>query len=367
MKLRIVTSLREFDGLAKVWQEVTEAAGQTSPLLSHDWFACCWRTAGPNRSRELWILEDGGGPVALIPLLRSRTRYRGLPARMVELMHPPHAPIADFPIARAHDAVMTSLLRALQRRDDWDVFLMPGVGGDSNIWKAFQTTTGESLSSRIAARIDVPYLSLSERDPMLRATMAGLRRSAAACSAEERAGLTIEEHREVDPRGLLLEEALGVVRHVAWGTGSLGRATADEVRRFFRELTGRASARGWLSLWIARLHGAIVAAEYQIAANGSVHALRRDADQRRQDVSFADVLTLSILKQLLDQRRVHTYYQTPVEWTGEAASISSRQETLFVEVFAPHMYGQLLHGLETRVLPIARRLGLGLHRQRPCA
>ena len=34
-----------------------------SPLLSHDWFACCWRTAGPERKREAWVFEDDAGPL----------------------------------------------------------------------------------------------------------------------------------------------------------------------------------------------------------------------------------------------------------------------------------------------------------------
>jgi hypothetical protein len=50
----MVTTLREFDALAPVWREVTLAGKQTSPFLSLDWFACCWRTAGPSTS---WLLR----------------------------------------------------------------------------------------------------------------------------------------------------------------------------------------------------------------------------------------------------------------------------------------------------------------------
>ena len=67
MKIRLVTSLREFDALAPVWSDVVAAGGQTSPFLSHDWFACCWRTAGPDRRRELWMVEDTSGPLAFDP------------------------------------------------------------------------------------------------------------------------------------------------------------------------------------------------------------------------------------------------------------------------------------------------------------
>ena len=39
MRVRLATSLREFDALAPVWRELTRESGQTSPFLSHDWFA----------------------------------------------------------------------------------------------------------------------------------------------------------------------------------------------------------------------------------------------------------------------------------------------------------------------------------------
>jgi hypothetical protein len=280
-------------------------------------------------------------------------------------MHPAHAPIVDFPVARAHDEVMRAFIRGLCLRADWDVLLMPGLSGASITWKGFQNAVRDSLAWRVAARFDVPYLSLSARDPFLRATIADLRHTVASCTAEEQSVIRIEEHRHVDPRGPLLEEALGVVRQSDRRIASLGRTTADEIRRFFRELTARASAKGWLSLWVARMHDAIVAAEYQISANGSVHALRRDADQGRNGFSFTDLLTLSILRSLVDRHTLHTYYQLPVEGTGKPGAASGRQETFFVEAFAPHLYGQLLHRLETRVLPIARRLAG--QRERPCA
>ena len=62
MVVRCVTSLREFDALGPAWHAVAQAGGQDSPFLSHDWFACCWRTAGPDRRREVWVLEDAAGP-----------------------------------------------------------------------------------------------------------------------------------------------------------------------------------------------------------------------------------------------------------------------------------------------------------------
>ena len=110
MKIRTVTSLREFDQLATVWRDITDASGQRSPFVSHDWFASCWRTAGPHRRREVWIVEDAAGPLAIVPLLHSRAWYRRFPSRILQLMHAPGMPTADLPVARAFDEVAVALL-----------------------------------------------------------------------------------------------------------------------------------------------------------------------------------------------------------------------------------------------------------------
>ena len=86
--------------------------GQDSPFLSHDWFACCWRTAGPDRRREVWVLEDAAGPVAFLPLTRVRTRAWGFPSDSSRSWSPPTRPFVDIPMAREPAEVVPAFLRA---------------------------------------------------------------------------------------------------------------------------------------------------------------------------------------------------------------------------------------------------------------
>ena len=76
MKTRRITDRAEFDALAPVWASVAAESGQTSPFHSHDWFACCWNVAIPDRQPEVLVVEDAAGPVGLVPLVRTEKKAR---------------------------------------------------------------------------------------------------------------------------------------------------------------------------------------------------------------------------------------------------------------------------------------------------
>src|SRR5207247_356387 len=87
MKTRRITDRAEFDALAPVWAAVAAESGQTSPFHSHDWFASCWNVATPDRQPEVIVVEDAGGPMGLVPLVRWKGDLHGAPARFVGLLH----------------------------------------------------------------------------------------------------------------------------------------------------------------------------------------------------------------------------------------------------------------------------------------
>jgi len=350
MKIRTITSLQEFDGLAGVWRLLVEASGQTSPLLSHDWFAACWRTAGPNRLRELWIIEDSAGPLALIPLVRTDARYRGLPLRVVELMHPALVPLVDFPILRDVDDVMAAFVEALHRRGDWEVFLMRGLSSSSHTWKAFQAAAGDSLRWRIAQRTEVPCISLA--DPAFRRAVGALRQGLLNGGA-----YAIEEHRRLDGRSPLFEEVSSLIANgVPTSLHTMGRTAPDTAQRFLAELSTRATANDWLSLWVLRVDGTIAGTEYNIISDGCVRTIYRDVDDHRPGVRVSDAMTVGVTDGLSSRPGLHTYYRMPGEPKTGPLAAASGDEMLVVETFADTRYAALLRKVETRIVPFAHRL-----------
>lgn len=357
VKVRLVGSLREFDALAPVWREVTAQGGQTSPFLSHDWFACCWRTAGPNRHREVWVFDDAAGPVALVPLLRWTARVRGLPARVIGLMGCPETPFSDIPMAGRADEVMGTLLAALRARDDWEILALPKLPVESKTVTALERAVSGQLPWRLLKPECSPFVAVGEswetlarEQPPLHARWREIREGLA-----RRGEVTVEEHCIVDSEGPLFGEVLEISRQSWNGPAGAGIATIQGMPRFFRELTRRASANGWLHLWILRLDGRAVATEYQIRADGWVHTLRTDHDEALADLSPATELSLRILRELIERPGVERYDlgQGPTaERLGLATGI---REVAGFEIYAPTPQGRLLHWIETRLVPVLQR------------
>ncbi|HET7379226.1 MAG TPA: GNAT family N-acetyltransferase [Gaiellales bacterium] len=280
-------------------------------------------------------------------------------------MHAPDSPIVDVPVARDVDDVMELVLERLGASDDWDVFLMPGLPTHSPLWKAFESNAAARFAWRIAHRSRRPYVTLSDKDPSLQDALATLRGAVAPTLTRCRDALQIEEYREIDPRGDLFEEVMSVVRDRPQGRATAAAPTAEEVRRFFRELTTRAIARDWLSLWVLRLDGRVVETEYQLTSHGDVHALRRDADQSPAGLRLSDVLMLRVLETLVERPTARTYYKAPLDMHQVGTTPFDAHETLFVELFAQRSYQHLFHRIESRVTSLARLLR-GESR-RPCA
>ena len=95
LRIRRVEHEAQFQALASVWTDLAERGGQTSPFLSHDWFACCWPAVGLGRRREVLLVEDAGQPVAAVPLMRWKERQRGMPVRRLALLECPDTPFID--------------------------------------------------------------------------------------------------------------------------------------------------------------------------------------------------------------------------------------------------------------------------------
>lgn len=355
--IRRVTSLREFDDLTDAWRRFTHETGQICPLLSHDWFACCWRTAGPNRRREVWVCEDTGRPVAFVPLVHSRVRVLGLPARVVSFLGTTVTPFVDIPAGGSADHIASALIAELKSRRDWDVVSLANLRATSMTAKALMAALPGELRWSVSRRAVAPYVTISgtwEHFLSSRNDELVARWRDAETAMGHRGRITVEEHPEVDPDSPIFQDVTEVSRATWPHAGRIATGSGEAESRFLRELTRRASANGWLRLWILRLDGRPIATEYQLCANGSVHAVRADHDPSFREAALGTCLRMRIVQSLFERGDVHEYDLSSA--TGDAALLASGlHETITLEIYAPTAIGRLLHRLDTHVTPVARR------------
>jgi len=169
--------------------------------------------------------------------------------------------------------------------------------------------------------------------------------------------VSIEEHRVVAPDSSVFADLLAVSERSWKAPHELAIATMPEMPEFFRGLTARASARGWLRLWLMRLDGRPVASEFQLEADGRVHALRADFDASLPvDLSPGTHLTAEIVRALFGRETVYEYDMGPGDNEYKSRWASDAHELRRLRIFRPGAYGTLLHTVEARVVGSLRRL-----------
>ena len=359
LRIRRVETEAEFQALAGVWTDLAERGGQTSPFLSHDWFACCWPAVGPDRRPEVVLVEDGGQLVAAVPFMRWKERQRGMPVRRLALLECPDTPFIDVLLGGPARPIAMALVEHLAARRDWDVASLQKLPAASPMLKELEAALPGRLPWRRAEASLSPYLALAgDWDAFWKGTSQRFKKTCRNIQNRlERAGaVRIEEHHEVDVDGPLFAELLELSRRSWKGGRGVAIATMPNMHGFFAALTRRASARGWLALWTLRLDGALVAMEYQLRHAGRVNALRADFDPALRDVSPGSALSFAIARALFERGGVHEYDMGPGLNEYKLRWATGNHEGTHLMVYRPTAYGRLLHILDTRVRPAVRRV-----------
>jgi CelD/BcsL family acetyltransferase involved in cellulose biosynthesis len=358
LRIRRIEGAKDFIALAQLWHELASRSGQTSPFLSHDWFWCCWHAVWPHQRPEILLIEEAGSPVAIIPLMHWRERLYGLPVRYLGLLECPDSPMGDMLIVGDHGRVIETFLDHLTARSDWDTVLLQNLPATSPTLKTLEAALPARLPWRRAGTLLSPYLTIAGQwADFYSAQSQGFNRTCQQMRDQlEHAGdLSIEEHRAVDARSPLFREVMEITRR-RWKAGCRAAIMAmPRMPQFFSELTRRATKNGWLSLWLLRLNGRVIAMEYQLRNDGKTHALRTDADVAYQKISPESALSLAIVRSLFECGDVYEYNMGPgltdnkLRWTTES------QEMANVKLYRPGIYARLLCRVETAIVPAVRK------------
>jgi CelD/BcsL family acetyltransferase involved in cellulose biosynthesis len=354
-----VTDAAGFRALATVWTDLIARAGHVSPFLTHEWFSCCWDAVQPDRRPEVVVISEGGDPVALVPLMSWTERVRGLPVRTLGFLEAPDSAELDLLSVADPRGVVSALLDHLAVRSDWDVILLKKLAAGSPTLKALEEIGPARFPMQRLAPLASPYLAVAgDWESFFRGRSQRFRKTVRSVQNRlERAGrVAVEEHTNIDPTSAVFREVVELSRRSWKADRGVAISTMPRMLGFFEALTRRATDRGWLSLWVLRLDGRIVAMEYQIQSAGVVHALRADFDAECAALSPGSHLNHLIARALFERGGVHEYDMGPGDNEYKLRWATGTHQRARLRLYAPRFYPRLLWGLEARVLPALRAL-----------
>lgn len=358
LRVRRLTATDGFASMAGAWSDLAEQSAQADPFASYDWFECC-RVAAGDRTQELLVVEDSVAPIALIPLVHWKGRLRGLPVRYLGLLDCPDSPVADVLQTGPCLPVVRALLDHVAARSDWDILELGRLPAGSATLKALEAELRGRLRWRRAGGDLSPYLAIegpwaafyASRSQRFKKTIRNIQNR-----LERLGSVTVEEHPALVPGDALFEELIELTARSWKADRGIAIATMPRMREFFGELSRRATARGWLALWVLRLDGRAIAMEYQLRANGVAYALRADYDLAHAASSPGSALNFAIARALFERGDVREYQMGPGQNEYKMRWASGCHETVRVQIYRPGLYPRMLHVTETAVVPALRRL-----------
>jgi CelD/BcsL family acetyltransferase involved in cellulose biosynthesis len=278
----------------------------------------------------------------------------------VGMLNAPDTAFADWLIVGRPEPVIEVVLADLAGRRDWDVLALNALPAASLTLKALHAWLPGHYRWQPLPPLRSPYLNTTGTweefwagtSQRFKKTVRNVRNRLAKAG-----NVSVEEHRAVSPDSSVFTDLLAVSERSWKAPRSLAIATMPAMPGFFRDLTAHASQRGWLRLWIMRLDGLPVATEYQLEADGRVHALRADFDSAvPDDLSPGTHLSAEIVRALFGRETVYEYDMGPGDDEYKSRWAGAARELGRLRIFRPGAYGALLYTAEARVLPTVRRL-----------
>jgi CelD/BcsL family acetyltransferase involved in cellulose biosynthesis len=347
----IVSDYGRFLELEVEWNDAVDRGGVTHPFLCHEWFRTWWDCfGGGRRSLHVVVVRAGGQVTAIAPLMCEQTQTYGLPIRKIDLLHNDHTPRADFIIAGDAGAAYRGIWRALlDTRRDWDLLQLSRLPSDSGTRTVIEGLAAEERCSTGVWKGDVsPYLTLTGTwDTYL-----------ASLSAKFRSNVRNRLTRLTkigEPRFEVLEdaEAIAAARHDAlrleasgWKADAGTSICSDPaIERFYTQLTGRATARGWLRLLFLTVGGRRIATSYGSCHRGRLFLFKTGYDPEYATCSPFKVLTYFAIQAAYEEGLTEVDFLGDAEpWKLEWTRESRAHHWLYV--FSHSWRAQLLHWMK---------------------
>lgn len=325
---------RLFSDLAPQWTRLCEEVN-AAPFCRPEWIAAHVRAFEPTSEVTLVSAKAGGRLVGVLPLIRKRCFYAGIP--LMKLVGTANSHSIQFDILRAAGEMGNAAIRAmwklLRQTDGWHALELP----------LFSPTGGCPALLALAAADNYPTVQLLvQNSPTLRLLKSGsgepaqaigsrhfrheLRRFARVLTQELGAEPTIHRRDYFDPVALRrffdLEEA-------GW-KGQKGSAIncRRETRTYYASLARSAAERGYFRMHSLEANGKMIAGAFSVATENQFFPMKVAYDETLRRGGPGHLLINAMVTECLEHDIPELFFGGTDErykslWTHDTVPLSS--------------------------------------------
>src|SRR5581483_9809509 len=131
LRIETVTDERAFLQLEPVWDRVMEASGAANPFLEFLWARSWGESFGAGSDLHILVVWSADRPIAIAPLIATRTTIDGVPLKTLGFLYNDHVPRADFLIAERAAECSRAIWSHLAAHAEWDLLQLCQLPADS--------------------------------------------------------------------------------------------------------------------------------------------------------------------------------------------------------------------------------------------
>jgi CelD/BcsL family acetyltransferase involved in cellulose biosynthesis len=352
-----IADFEAFLALEPEWTSFCESSGAGSLFLSHCWFRCCWVGKPEDVQPLVLVAREGRAIVGIAPFFVHTSPWRIFPLRTALLMQNQDSPFADCVIVPDRVAeILGAFVAHLTEAVRCHVVSLRKIVHTSPTYHVLAGTRFAAPLIRAAAG-GSPILSLqgdwsefwTRQSQRFKKTVRNV-----ANRIERLGPVSVDEVSATFPA----DECLEIYRSVAergWKAQlpiSLGRNPA--IARFFEAVTPVLQARQQLLLWVLRLDGVPIAAEYHVQDGNVVYALRSDFDDRYSEASPGAFLNEQIVRAYFE-RRLRAYDMGPGDNAYKQRWATGATEFDDFSFFSRRPYPLTVYTFEQHAVPRLRQ------------
>jgi CelD/BcsL family acetyltransferase involved in cellulose biosynthesis len=249
------------------WSQLAVTAG-SAPFLRPEWIFAYLEIFEPHATLETFAVHRQGEPIGLLPLLRERSWFYGVPTRLLRAPVLRNAPDPfDLVCAVAdNDPVAGAAWDALRRRRDWDVIELVDLPEDGAGWQMANLAEAAGYpvgrrSSRRSPFVPIPTVAAGD-EPIIAATgtkfRANLRRRMR--NLEKAGPVELKRYDHFD--SAVFEQFLEL-EHSGWkGRNGTSILSDPQTVAYFRALALAAARHGYLAIYALECDGEPVAMHF---------------------------------------------------------------------------------------------------------
>lgn len=363
LKLSLATNVEEINDrtafllLKNEWNDLVESTGG-EPFYRHEFIRIWIESFAASAKLRILILRDSARRLmAIMPLIEQSTFFCGFPVR--QLISPANSHSCRFDlIAQDGASASKEFFSYLSANRNWDLLQILDVPEDGKMPHLYKAAEQANYPVGAWESQHSPYLNLPDTYPKLME-----RFSSVFKTTLRRRWKRLEKlgkiSFEVVTGGTELQQCLKecyAVEESSW-KGRQGTAITQSTNtyNFYNKLAHASAHEKYLSLFLLRLDGKLIAFQFNLNYNSTVYTLKLGYDENYKECSPGLVLLNEIIKYCIEQKvQKCDFLGDETDWKVKWSNNLTHHKWLYI--FQKNRFGNVLHKTKFSLIPYAKQM-----------